>query len=361
MAGGSSSGSGPPPPRGSRPCRSAPTPTARSGCRPRSAASSASSRPMAGSAAAEPSPSATASTTSGPGALGRRPGARLRRDAGAGPRRPCLRRRPPAPVTPQLAARRRDGLRVGIAGGWFDATPRRGPRRRRTAWPRRSGATPVDRARRGRGRPGGGLPHHQCRERRLPSDRACGRRAADFDPDTRDRFLAGAMLPAAWVVRAQRVRHWWLGRALAAFRDIDLLVAPATPSPAPAAGEKTVVLAGRSLPLRRTSGCFAALLLHRAAGRHRAGLRPRRVAARRPARGAPLERDPLPPGRPPPRAGGRRDGAAARADPRDPETGARLNTGSGRSARERRHRSPGPSGTHGGAVQERERIAPAPA
>ena len=59
------------------------------------------------------------------------------------------------------------------------------------------------------------------------------RRAEDFDPDTRDRFLAGALLPAAWVARAQRVRRWWLERALAAFRNVDLLIAPATPCAAP--------------------------------------------------------------------------------------------------------------------------------
>jgi 1-carboxybiuret hydrolase len=81
--------------------------------------------------------------------------------------------------------------------------------------------------------------------------------AEDFDPDTRDRFLAGALLPAAWVTRAQRVRRWWLGRALAAFRDADVLIAPATPCAAPPIGTRSISLGGRVLPLRPTLGLLA--------------------------------------------------------------------------------------------------------
>ncbi len=83
------------------------------------------------------------------------------------------------------------------------------------------------------------------------------RRAADFDPDTRDRFLAGALLPAAWVTRAQRVRQWWLEQALAAFREVDLLLAPATPVPAPPSGTKMLEIGGRKLPLRPSIGLLA--------------------------------------------------------------------------------------------------------
>ena len=82
-------------------------------------------------------------------------------------------------------------------------------------------------------------------------------RAADFDPEIRDRFLAGALLPAAWVGRAQRVRRWWLEQALAAFRGVDLLLAPATPCPAPRAGDKVLELGDRRLPLRPSLGLFA--------------------------------------------------------------------------------------------------------
>ena len=32
-------------------------------------------------------------------------------------------------------------------------------------------------------------------------------RPQDFDPDTRERFMAGALLPGAWYVKAQRFRR----------------------------------------------------------------------------------------------------------------------------------------------------------
>ncbi|NUB45757.1 AtzE family amidohydrolase [Fertoebacter nigrum] len=82
-------------------------------------------------------------------------------------------------------------------------------------------------------------------------------RADDFDPDTRDRFLAGALLPAAWIARAQRVRHWCLEQALALFADTDLLLAPATPCAAPLAGQRLLQLAGRDMPLRPSLGLLA--------------------------------------------------------------------------------------------------------
>ncbi len=34
-------------------------------------------------------------------------------------------------------------------------------------------------------------------------------RAADYDPDVRDRLISGAMVPAAWVIQAQRFRAWF--------------------------------------------------------------------------------------------------------------------------------------------------------
>jgi len=82
-------------------------------------------------------------------------------------------------------------------------------------------------------------------------------RADDFDPDTRDRFLAGALLPSVWVTRAQRVRRWWLDRVMAAFADIDCLVAPATPFAAPMIGQKTIEIGGQEVPLRPNLGLFA--------------------------------------------------------------------------------------------------------
>ena len=76
------------------------------------------------------------------------------------------------------------------------------------------------------------------------------RRAADFEPLSRDRFLAGALLPAAWVQRAQRVRRWFALRAADLFEDFDVLLAPATPCVAPPIGTEWLEINGRRLPAR---------------------------------------------------------------------------------------------------------------
>jgi 1-carboxybiuret hydrolase len=81
-------------------------------------------------------------------------------------------------------------------------------------------------------------------------------RAADFDPDVRDRLIAGAMIPAAWVARAQKLRRAWRARVLALFEHIDVLLAPSTPCPAPLIGQKTMTLAGVTMPLRPNIGLF---------------------------------------------------------------------------------------------------------
>lgn len=82
-------------------------------------------------------------------------------------------------------------------------------------------------------------------------------RAADYDPDTRDRFLAGALVPATWVARAQRVRLWWLKRMLAVFAAHDVVIAPATPVSAPLRGGTELMLNGRNFPLRPTLGLLS--------------------------------------------------------------------------------------------------------
>jgi amidase/aspartyl-tRNA(Asn)/glutamyl-tRNA(Gln) amidotransferase subunit A len=49
-------------------------------------------------------------------------------------------------------------------------------------------------------------------------------RALEFDPMTRDRFIAGALLPAAWVVQAQRVRRWAAQHMAGLLREVDVLL-----------------------------------------------------------------------------------------------------------------------------------------
>ncbi len=79
-------------------------------------------------------------------------------------------------------------------------------------------------------------------------------RAADFDPATRDRLLAGALLPATFVLQAQRVRRWFAEQAAEIFRSFDILLAPATPCAATRIGQETLDLDGHSYPVRPSLG-----------------------------------------------------------------------------------------------------------
>ncbi len=79
-------------------------------------------------------------------------------------------------------------------------------------------------------------------------------RAADFEPLSRDRFLAGALLPAAWVQQAQRVRRWFALRAAELFEEVDVLLAPATPCAATPLGTEWIEINGERLPARANMG-----------------------------------------------------------------------------------------------------------
>jgi aspartyl-tRNA(Asn)/glutamyl-tRNA(Gln) amidotransferase subunit A len=81
-------------------------------------------------------------------------------------------------------------------------------------------------------------------------------RPQDFDPDVRDRLIAGAMVPAAWVAQAQKFRRWYREQVLRLFEDIDVILAPATPCRAPRIGQKTMVLDGVEMPVRPNLGIF---------------------------------------------------------------------------------------------------------
>jgi aspartyl-tRNA(Asn)/glutamyl-tRNA(Gln) amidotransferase subunit A len=81
-------------------------------------------------------------------------------------------------------------------------------------------------------------------------------RAHDFDPDVRDRLIAGALIPAAMVVEAQKFRRWYREAVLRLFDGVDAILAPATPCVAPPIGQKTLMLDGRELPLRPNIGLY---------------------------------------------------------------------------------------------------------
>jgi aspartyl-tRNA(Asn)/glutamyl-tRNA(Gln) amidotransferase subunit A len=82
-------------------------------------------------------------------------------------------------------------------------------------------------------------------------------RAQDFDPLMRDRFLAGALLPASLYTQAQRFRAWYRARVAELFRDVDVLLAPTTPWVAPPIGAPRLAsVGGAEVVARSHSGVF---------------------------------------------------------------------------------------------------------
>ena len=81
-------------------------------------------------------------------------------------------------------------------------------------------------------------------------------RPGDFDPATRDFFLAGALIPASWYIEAQRFRSWYRARLQEIFQTVDIILAPTTPCVAPIVGQEQMVIAGSEIRVRDYLGCF---------------------------------------------------------------------------------------------------------
>jgi aspartyl-tRNA(Asn)/glutamyl-tRNA(Gln) amidotransferase subunit A len=82
------------------------------------------------------------------------------------------------------------------------------------------------------------------------------KRPLDFDPAVRDRFIAGAMIPATLVNKAQKFRRWYREQVLKLFDHVDAIIAPATPCTAPEIGQQIFVLDGMELPVRANLGLY---------------------------------------------------------------------------------------------------------
>ncbi|MCP3369963.1 AtzE family amidohydrolase [Bradyrhizobium cajani] len=80
------------------------------------------------------------------------------------------------------------------------------------------------------------------------------KRPNDFDPAVRDRLIAGAMVPAPLVDRAQKFRRWYRAQLAEIFKSVDVLLAPATPCTAPKLGQVNFTLDGVELPVRANIG-----------------------------------------------------------------------------------------------------------
>jgi AtzE family amidohydrolase len=80
------------------------------------------------------------------------------------------------------------------------------------------------------------------------------KRADDFEPHSVDRFIAGALQPLDWYLRAQRYRRIYRDKVNALFQDWDVLIAPATPVAAPLIGTEWIEIQGQRLPSRPSMG-----------------------------------------------------------------------------------------------------------
>jgi AtzE family amidohydrolase len=81
-------------------------------------------------------------------------------------------------------------------------------------------------------------------------------RPHDFDPATRDRFLAGTLIPATWYIQAQRFRQWYRDRVREIFQTVDIILAPTTPCVAPQLGQEKMVIAGEEVLVRPNLGLY---------------------------------------------------------------------------------------------------------
>jgi aspartyl-tRNA(Asn)/glutamyl-tRNA(Gln) amidotransferase subunit A len=173
---------------------------------------------------------------------------------GPDPEDPACAQRAAEPVTP-LLGRAAEGLTIAVAGGYF-----------------RAGASPeafaaVDRLAAALG-VNRDIELPQAARARAAAyvitatEGAClhldrlRTQAADFDPAVRDRLIAGAMVPAALVDKAQIFRRWYRAQVLELFDEVDAILAPATPCAAPAIGQISFMLDGQEVPIRANLGIY---------------------------------------------------------------------------------------------------------
>ncbi|MDP3828950.1 MAG: AtzE family amidohydrolase [Polaromonas sp.] len=156
------------------------------------------------------------------------------------------------PVMP-LIGRGIEGLRIGVLGGYFhdNATPaarevvalaaRTLGAQATVIWPdaalARAAAFIITASE------GGSLHLDDLRTR-----------ADDFEPLSVDRFIAGALQPVDWYLRAQRFRRVYRDKVNALFRDWDVLLTAATPVSAPVIGTEWLDINGTQQPARASMG-----------------------------------------------------------------------------------------------------------
>lgn len=170
---------------------------------------------------------------------------------GPDPKDPACAQRPIEPVSAALALP--SGLRIGILGGWFHEWADPAARRSVQLVAAALGATQWTELKAAEvaraaayiitGAEGGALHRRHLIER-----------YEDFGPGARSRLVAGSLIPASWVVQAQRVRRQAYLEAMDLFGRFDLLIAAAAPAVAPRVGQETLLINGRSIPTKAGLG-----------------------------------------------------------------------------------------------------------
>ncbi|HEX3913181.1 MAG TPA: AtzE family amidohydrolase [Steroidobacteraceae bacterium] len=170
---------------------------------------------------------------------------------GPDPDDPACAQRPVEPVSTALALPR--GLRIGILGGWFHDWADPAARRSVQLAAAALGATQWAELKHAEvaraaayiitGAEGGALHRPRLLEQ-----------YEDFGPASRARLVAGSLIPASWVVQAQRVRRQAYLEAVALFDRFDLLIAAAAPAVAPRVGQETLLINGRSIATKAGLG-----------------------------------------------------------------------------------------------------------
>ncbi|GAB3503802.1 AtzE family amidohydrolase [Curvibacter fontanus] len=161
----------------------------------------------------------------------------------------ALRVQPTAPTLPAGV----QGLRIGVLGGYFHEHASEPARsvvaqaarllgaRESVEWPDaalgRAAAFIVTASE------GGSLHLEDLRQR-----------ADDFEPVSVDRFIAGALQPAHWYLRAQRFRRAYRDRVNALLAQWDVLLCAATPVSATLLGQEFIEVNGQRHPTRPSMG-----------------------------------------------------------------------------------------------------------
>jgi AtzE family amidohydrolase len=167
---------------------------------------------------------------------------------------PACTERAPEPVTP-LIARGLEGLRIAVAGGYFKKGAFGEALEAIARVAKAVGVKDeVDIPEAARARAAAyvittteGAALHLDRLRK---------QARDFDPAVRDRLIAGAMVPATLVNKAQIFRRWYREQVRRLFERYDAFLAPSTPCVAPKIGQQTFVIDGVEMPVRPNIGIY---------------------------------------------------------------------------------------------------------